>query len=128
MSDFRAELKYAESHEWLKIESDGSVVLGITDHAQDALGDVVYVELPDVGDQIDAGAEVAVVESVKAASDIYTPISGEVVEINAGLQDDPSMVNNSPYDLGWFMRLKPQDLQSIEDLLDIDGYRALVED
>jgi glycine cleavage system H protein len=89
---------------------------------------VVYVELPDVGDQIDAGAEVAVVESVKAASDIYTPISGEVVEINAGLQDDPSMVNSSPYDLGWFMRLKPQDLQSIEDLLDIDGYRALVED
>ncbi|MDE0763120.1 MAG: glycine cleavage system protein GcvH [Cellvibrionales bacterium] len=128
MSEFRAELKYAESHEWLKIESDGSVLLGITDHAQDALGDVVYVELPDVGDQIDAGAEVAVVESVKAASDIYTPISGEVVEINAGLQDDPSMVNSSPYDLGWFMRLKPQDIQSVEDLLDIDGYRALVED
>ena len=128
MSEFRTELKYSESHEWVKVEADGSVLIGITDHAQDALGDVVYVELPDVGAEIDAGAEVAVVESVKAASDIYTPISGEVVEVNAGLQDDPSMVNSSPYDLGWFMRLKPRDINSIEDLLDLEGYRALVED
>ena len=94
MSEFRAELKYAERHEWLKIESDGSVLLGITEHALDALGDVVYVELPDVGDQRYAGAEVAVVESVKAASDIYTPISGEVVETEMSLHSKKQKIKH----------------------------------
>ncbi|HBO16185.1 MAG TPA: glycine cleavage system protein GcvH [Porticoccaceae bacterium] len=128
MSEFRADLKYSESHEWVKLEADGSVLVGITDHAQDALGDVVYIELPDVGDDMEAGAEVAVIESVKAASDVYAPISGEVLETNQALQEDPGILNRSPYDMGWFMRIRPNDPSSLEDLLDETAYRVLVEE
>lgn len=128
MSEFRADLKYSESHEWVKLEADGSVLVGITDHAQDALGDVVYIELPDVGDDMEAGEEVAVIESVKAASDVYAPISGEVLETNQALQEDPGILNRSPYDMGWFMRVRPNDPSSLEDLLDETAYRVLVEE
>jgi|TARA_B110000046_G_scaffold182475_1_gene216569 glycine cleavage system H protein len=127
MSELPAELKYASSHEWARLESDGTIVIGITDHAQDALGDVVYVELPDVGASIDAGAEVAVVESVKAASDIYAPVTGEVVEINPALEDEPETVNSSPYADGWFFRIKPADLGELEDMLDAEGYQGVID-
>ncbi len=126
MSEIPAELKYASSHEWVRVESDGSVVIGITDHAQDELGDVVFVELPEVGSNLDAGAEVAVVESVKAASDIYAPITGEVVEINPLLEDEPETVNRSPYGDGWFFRIVPADMSEIDALLDSDGYAETI--
>ena len=122
MSEIPTELKYASSHEWVRLESDGSVVVGITDHAQDELGDVVFVELPEVGSALDAGAEVAVVESVKAASDIYAPLTGEVLEVIPLLEDEPETVNRSPYGDGWFFRVKPADLSELEQLLDSDGY------
>ena len=107
MSDLPSELRYAASHEWARIEEDGTVVIGITDHAQAQLGDVVYIELPDMGQILSAGDEAGVVESVKAASDVYAPISGEVVEINEKLEDEPETVNSEPYEDGWFYKLKP---------------------
>ena len=110
MSEIRSELKYLPSHEWARIEEDGSVTMGISEHAQDSLGDVVYVELPDVGSQVSVGEEAGVVESVKAASDIYSLVSGEVLAINEALEDEPEIVNSSPYDEGWFFRVKPNDL------------------
>lgn len=128
MSELPSELKYASSHEWARLESDGTIVVGITDHAQEALGDVVYVELPDVGTAIDAGAEVAVVESVKAASDIYAPVTGEVVEINPALEDEPETVNHSPYADGWFFRVKPAGLGELEDMLDADDYQNVIDE
>jgi glycine cleavage system H protein len=128
MSEFPAELKYASSHEWTRLESDGSVVVGITDHAQDALGDVVYIELPEVGAHVDAGAEVAVIESVKAASDIYSPVTGDVTEINPALEDEPEAVNSSPYGDGWLFRVMPSDAASMGDLMDADAYAATVEE
>jgi glycine cleavage system H protein len=128
MSEFPAELKYASSHEWARLESDGTVVVGITDHAQDALGDVVYIELPEMGTSVDAGAEVAVIESVKAASDIYSPVTGEVVEINPALEDEPETVNSSPYADGWLFRVMPSDTGSMDDLMDADSYAASVEE
>jgi|TARA_B110000908_G_scaffold169084_1_gene225394 glycine cleavage system H protein len=128
MSEFPAELKYASSHEWTRLESDGSVVVGITDHAQDALGDVVYIELPEVGTHVDAGAEVAVIESVKAASDIYSPVTGDVTEINPALEDEPEVVNSSPYGDGWLFRIMPTDMASMADLMDADTYAATVEE
>ena len=128
MSEFPAELKYASSHEWTRLESDGSVVVGITDHAQDALGDVVYIELPEVGAHVDAGTEVAVIESVKAASDIYSPVTGDVTEINPALEDEPESVNSSPYGDGWLFRVMPTDASSMGDLMDADAYAASVEE
>ena len=128
MSEFPAELKYASSHEWTRLESDGSVVVGITDHAQDALGDVVYIERPEVGAHVDAGAEVAVIESVKAASDIYSPVTGDVTEINPALEDEPEAVNSSPYGDGWLFRIMPTDMASMADLMDADTYAATVEE
>jgi glycine cleavage system H protein len=128
MSEFPTELKYASSHEWARSESDGSVVVGITDHAQDALGDVVYIELPEMGASVDAGAEVAVIESVKAASDIYSPVTGEVVEINPALEDEPETVNSSPYADGWLFRVMPSDTGSMDDLMDADSYAASIEE
>ncbi len=127
MSDFPTELKYAETHEWVRLEDDGTVVVGITDHAQDALGDIVYVELPEVGANADSGGEVAVVESVKAASDIYSPVSGEIVEINSGLEDEPETVNQSPYGDGWLFRVKLADPEDIESLMDADGYKSMID-
>ena len=128
MSELPKELKYASSHEWARLESDGTIVVGITDHAQEALGDVVYVELPEVGSTIDAGAEVAVVESVKAASDIYAPVTGEVVEINPALEDEPETVNHSHYADGWFFRVKPAGLGELEDMLDADDYQNAIDE
>ncbi|MCP9337446.1 glycine cleavage system protein GcvH [Stutzerimonas xanthomarina] len=123
MSDIPSDLRYAASHEWARLEADGSVSVGISDHAQEALGDVVYVELPEVGQQLTAGQQAGVVESVKAASDIYAPISGEVVAINEQLTDSPEGVNSEPYG-SWFFRLKPSDASQLENLLDAAGYKA----
>lgn len=128
MSDFPTELKYANSHEWAKIKSDGTVIVGITDHAQDALGDIVFIELPESGAEVDVGAETAVVESVKAASDIYSPVSGEIVEVNSALEDEPELVNASPYDDGWLFTVKVDSSEDLSHLLDVEGYQALVED
>ena len=127
MSDFPRELKYAETHEWVSLEDDGTVVVGITDHAQDALGDIVYVELPEVGASADSGGEVAVVESVKAASDIYSPVSGEIVEINSALEDQPETVNQSPYGDGWLFRVKLAEPEDIQSLMDADAYKAMID-
>lgn len=124
MSEIRSELKYASSHEWARLEEDGTVTVGISDHAQDALGDVVYVETPEVGATLSAGEEAGVVESVKAASDIYSPISGEVVAVNEALEDEPETVNSSPYDDGWFYKIKPSDESELEKLLDAEAYKA----
>ena len=122
MSQTPAELKYASSHEWARLEEDGTVTVGITDHAQEALGDVVFVEVPDVGASIAAGDEAGVVESVKAASDIYAPISGEVIAINELLEDEPETVNSDPYNDGWFFKLQPQDTSELEKLLNAEDY------
>jgi len=128
VSDFPTELKYANSHEWARLESDGSVVVGITDHAQEALGDIVYIELPELGAEVDAGGEVAVVESVKAASDIYSPVGGEVVEINSVLEDEPETVNNSPYADGWLFRVKVDSLGGLDELMDAENYQIAIDE
>jgi glycine cleavage system H protein len=127
MSDIRKELKYLSSHEWARVEEDGTVTIGITDHAQDALGDVVYVETPEVGSRVNVGEEAGVVESVKAASDIYTLVSGEVIAVNDLLQESPETVNNSPYDEGWFFRVQPDDLSELEDAMDAAEYKEMLE-
>ena len=128
MSDLPTELKYASSHEWARLESDGTAVVGITDHAQAALGDIVYIELPEVGATLDAGSEIAVVESVKAASDIYSPLSGEVIEINPVLEDEPGTVNLSPYADGWFFRVKPSEVNELENMMDASDYQSMVDE
>ena len=128
MSALPVELKYASSHEWARLESDGTVVIGITDHAQAALGDVVYVELPEEGAGIDAGSEIAVVESVKAASDIYSPVTGEVVEINPALEDQPETINQSPYVDGWLFRVRLSNPDELDDMMNADEYLLAKED
>ncbi len=127
MSQLPAELRYANSHEWARLE-DGIVTVGITDHAQNALGDVVYVELPDIGDILSASQEAGVVESVKAASDIYSPVSGEVVAINEALEESPETINSDPYTDGWFYKIRIADMSDFENLLDADEYLASLED
>jgi glycine cleavage system H protein len=122
MSNIPSELKYIDSHEWIRVEGDCAVV-GVTDHAQESLGDVVFVELPEVGAELAAGDEAGVVESVKAASDIYSPLSGEIVEVNTELEDAPETVNDSPYDDGWFFKIKLSDMSELDDLLDADAYK-----
>ena len=128
MSNTPNELKYASSHEWARLEEDGTVTVGITDHAQNALGDVVFVELPDVGTELNAGQEAGVVESVKAASDIYAPVSGEVIAINSVLEDSPETINGDPYQEGWFFRLQPSDISELDNLLDAEGYQERCEE
>lgn len=123
MSDAPEGLKFAKSHEWVRVEDDGSVTVGISDHAQEALGDVVFVELPEADSEIVAGDEIAVVESVKAASDIYAPVSGTVLAVNEALTDAPETVNSSPYADGWFFRLKPSDTAELDELMDGDAYQ-----
>lgn len=123
MSNIPADLRYAASHEWARLEADGTVTVGISDHAQEALGDVVFVELPEVGKTLAAGQEAGVVESVKAASDIYAPVSGEVIAVNDVLADTPEEVNNDPYG-SWFFKLKPSNPVELDKLLDAAGYRA----
>ena len=123
MSTIPADLRYAASHEWARLEADGSITVRISDHAQEALGDVVFIELPEVGKVLAAGQEAGVVESVKAASDIYAPVGGEVIAINDGLADSPESVNSDPYG-SWFFKLKPQDASELDKLLDADAYKA----
>ena len=124
MSEIPSELKYTKSHEWVRTEEDGSVSIGITDHAQELLGDLVFVELPEVGTEMSAEDAVCVVESVKAASDVYMPISGEVLEVNEALADAPETINDSPYDDGWLIRIKPSNPDELDDLMDADSYDA----
>jgi len=124
MSELPSGLGQASSHEWVRLEEDGSVTVGITDHAQEALGDVVFVELPDVGDTLAAGGEAGVVESVKAASDIYSPVGGEVIAINNLLEDEPETVNSDPYNDGWFYKLQPTDTSELDNLLSPEDYKT----
>ncbi|WP_373510031.1 glycine cleavage system protein GcvH [Thiocapsa sp.] len=128
MSDVPADLRYTKSHEWIRDNGDGTVTVGITDHAQEALGDIVFVEIPDQGREVDAEEACAVVESVKAASDIYSPLAGEVIEANALLNDSPDAINNSPYDEGWIFRLAPNDMAALSGLLDAAAYQQVVDD
>ncbi|MHB0775574.1 glycine cleavage system protein GcvH [Halomonas sp. WWR20] len=127
MSHIPANLRYTDSHEWVLDNGDGTVTIGITDHAQEALGDVVFVELPEVGRELDAGEEFGVIESVKAASDLYAPLAGEIIEVNEALEDTPETVNDSPYDDGWLAKLKLADTDDLETLLDAEAYANLVE-
>lgn len=127
MSTIPANLRYTESHEWIQDNGDGTVTVGITDHAQEALGDVVFVELPEVGRELEAGEEFGVIESVKAASDLYAPLAGEIVEVNESLEDAPETVNDSPYENGWIAKLKLADATALDGLLDADAYAQLAE-
>ncbi len=120
-------LKYLESQEWAKIEDDGTVTVGISDHAQELLGDIVFVELPQVGCSVTKQADVAVVESVKAASDVYSPVSGEIIATNENLENAPETVNSSPYDDGWFFKVKPTNIEEVSELLDAEAYKQLSE-
>jgi glycine cleavage system H protein len=128
MSQTPSELKYASTHEWARLEEDGTVTVGITDHAQEALGDVVFVELPEVGTALVAAEEAGVVESVKAASDIYAPVAGEVIAINEQLEDEPELVNSDPYNDGWFYKLQPSDITELDGLLSAEDYQGQCED
>ena len=123
MSIDEKNLKFLESHEWARIEDDGTVTVGISNHAQELLGDIVFVELPEVGSNIEMKASVAVVESVKAASDVYTPISGEVMEVNEDLVSNPEIINSSPYNQGWFFKVKPQNINELNGMLDLEAYK-----
>ena len=126
MSDIPGDLKFLSSHEWARVESDGTITIGISDHAQDLLGDIVFVELPEVGQFVDAENDTAIVESVKAASDIYSPLSGEVIEVNSLLEDQPEIINSSPYENGWFFKLTPSDLGELDNLLSPEDYLSLI--
>jgi len=127
MSEIPGDLKFLKSHEWARVEDDGLIRVGISEHAQSQLGDLVYVELPEVGSDVKAGTGAAVVESVKAASDIYSPISGEVVEINEILSDKPETINEDAYGDGWIFLVRPSDRAELEELLDANEYQELVE-
>ena len=126
MSELPGDLKYTKEHEWLRQEEDGSVTIGITDHAQSALGDLVYVELPEVGQDVESGGEMAVVESVKAASDVYAPIGGTVTLVNEVLADDPEKINADPYGDGWIVRLQPSG--DVDDTMDPDAYQSFLDE
>ena len=126
MADFPNEIRYVETHEWVRLD-DGQAVVGISDHAQDALGDVVYVELPDIGATVGKGNEIAVVESVKAASDIYAPLAGSVVAVNQALEDSPGLVNESPYGEGWFFTIAVDNVADADALLTAQEYQQICE-
>ncbi len=128
MSEIPAELRYTRDHEWVREEDDGTLTVGITAHAQESLGDLVFVELPAQGQTSEAGEACAVVESVKAASDVYAPVAGTVVATNEALEERPELVNESPYGEGWLFRLEPEDPRNLEGLLDADAYTALLEE
>lgn len=128
MSNIPAELKYTKSHEWVRDNGDGTVTVGITDHAQELLGDLVFVETPEVGARLDAEQACAVVESVKAASDVYAPIAGEVVAVNGVLADSPETINQDPYGEGWMFKLKPSDAGALSALLDAAAYQGVAEE
>ena len=128
MNEAPSDLKFLDSHEWIKVD-DNTVIVGISDHAQNELGEVVFVELPSIGDEFVSGDEAAVVESVKAASEVYTPISGEVIEVNDALEENPELVNTSPYEDGWFFKLKVSDenLGSIDSLMTAEEYSSMLD-
>lgn len=128
MSNVPNELKYSKEHEWLRKEADGTYTVGITEHAQELLGDMVFVDLPEVGATVAAGDDCAVAESVKAASDIYAPVSGEIVAVNDALSDSPELVNSAPYGEGWIFKMKASDEGEVAALLDAAAYEALLED
>lgn len=128
MSEIPGDLKFMKSHEWARVEGDGKITVGISDHAQGLLGDLVYVELPNIGDRVEAGTACAVVESVKAASDVYAPISGTVVAVNAPLADKPETINEDAYGEGWLFVLEAEDADQLNDLLGPDDYAELLED
>ena len=128
MSELPGDLLFTEEHEWLRREEDGSVTIGITDHAQGALGDLVYVELPEVGQDVDEGGEMAVVESVKAASDVYAPIGGNIVAVNESLADDPETINSDPYDDGWIVRIKPADAIDEAAMMSPNDYQQFIDE
>jgi len=127
MSEIPGDLKFLKSHEWARVEGNGRITVGISDHAQGLLGDLVYVELPNVGDSVEAGNAVAVVESVKAASDVYTPVSGKIVEVNAALADKPETINEDAYGEGWLFVLESSDNDQLAELLAPDDYAELIE-
>ena len=128
ISNVPNELKYRESHEWVRKEADGTYTVGITEHAQELLGDMVFIDLPDIGSSFAAGDDCAVAESVKAASDIYAPLSGEVVAVNDALETTPELVNSEPYASGWLFRLKASDESELEQLMDAEGYLASIDE
>jgi glycine cleavage system H protein len=128
MNELPGDLLYTKDHEWLRREDDGSVTIGITDHAQSALGDLVYVELPEVDLEVDEGGEMAVVESVKAASDVYAPIGGSIAEVNEELADDPEKINSDPYGDGWIVRMQPSDSIDEDALMSPDDYQQYLDD
>ena len=128
MSEFPSDLSYRASHEWVRVEDGGTVIVGITDHAQGELGDMVFVELPEPGMSYEQGEACAVIESVKAASDINAPLSGEVVQANSELEDSPELVNSDPYSEGWLFRMIPSDTSQIDGLMDAESYAAQLED
>lgn len=128
MSELPGDLLYTKEHEWLRREDDGSVSIGITDHAQSALGDLVYVELPEVGQEVEEGGDMAVVESVKAASDVYSPVTGTVTEVNETLADTPETINSDPYGDGWIVKVQPSGDIDEGALLTPDAYQELIDD
>ena len=128
MSDIPGDLKFLSSHEWVRIEADGSATVGISDHAQDLLGDIVFIELPEIGQEIDAENDAAIVESVKAASDVYSPLSGKITEANSMLEEQPETVNSSPFEDGWFFKMTPSDLGELESLLSPEDYNETCQD
>jgi glycine cleavage system H protein len=128
MSEIPGDLKFLKSHEWARIEDNGQVTVGISDHAQSLLGDLVYVELPNVGDDVTQGAAVAVVESVKAASDVYSPVSGKVVAVNSALADKPETINEDAWGEGWILVVQPNDMEQFNELLTPDDYAETLDD
>lgn len=126
MSQIPNELKYSTSHEWAKVDSDGVITVGITDHAQGLLGDIVFVELPELDTEVSSGEEAGVVESVKAASDIYSPVSGTIIEVNDALETTPDLINSDPYGKGWLFRVQPTDESEMKELMDADAYTKQV--
>ena len=128
MSEIPGNLKYTSEHEWVRLEDDGSVVIGITDHAQEALGELVYVEVPEAGAECVKGDACVVVESVKAASDVYAPVTGQCADANAALADEPELVNQSPYEDGWLVRFNPSDPAELEELMDAESYEQFLMD
>ena len=128
MSNIPKELRYTATHEWVRPEGDGVFTVGMTEHAQDLLGDMVFVELPDVGDEVSTGDDIVVAESVKAASDVYAPISGEIIAINEELEDSPELVNSDAFGDGWMFKIKAEDPSEVEALLDAEGYESSIDE
>lgn len=126
MSDIPADLKYLETHQWVRVEGDGTATVGITDFAQEQLGDIVFIDLPEKGDTVNGGEEAGVAESVKSASDVFSPVTGEVVELNEALEEEPEKVNQDPYGEGWFYRVKLSDIGELDSLLDDAAYAELL--